>query len=189
MISFYSFCSDQTNTENYLPSYTLQVRIQTVPAQQVQHMAAGSPKSVSTVVVTTAPSPKCTPDTPPAPQQWSHPVSLQWLIDQGCYICTRIVCFCPIFIRVLVQFANCLKNIKARNLILPWKPCCLSFLFLQVLHENSGHLLTKCYLLNLFLHIVINKIYHKKIQPVYNLSVEIPDASLWENWKVYMVSW
>lgn len=45
-----------------------------------------------------------------------------------------------------------LKNIKARNLILPWKPCCLSFLFFQVLHENSGHLLTKCYLLNLFLH-------------------------------------
>lgn len=74
-----------------------------------------------------------------------------------------------------------LKNIKARNLILPWKPCCLSFLFLQVLHENSGHLLTKCYLLNLFLHIVINKIYHKKIQPVYNLSVEILGASLWEN--------
>uniref|UniRef100_A0A8D3AJL9 Nuclear factor related to kappa-B-binding protein n=1 Tax=Scophthalmus maximus TaxID=52904 RepID=A0A8D3AJL9_SCOMX len=34
-----------------------------------QHMATGSPKSVSTVVVTTAPSPKCAPDPPSAPQQ------------------------------------------------------------------------------------------------------------------------
>lgn len=48
-----------------------QVRIQTVQTQQIQqHIAAGSPKSVSTVVVTTtAPSPKCPPDPPPpAPQ-------------------------------------------------------------------------------------------------------------------------
>lgn len=68
----------------------LQVRIQTVPAQQVQqHIATGSPKSVSTVVVTTAPS-KCAPDTPPALQQWSRPISLQWLISQGCYRCQNM---------------------------------------------------------------------------------------------------
>ncbi|KAF3840906.1 hypothetical protein F7725_006768 [Dissostichus mawsoni] len=46
------------------------VRIQTVQAQQLQQrMATGSPKSLSTVVVTTAPSPKCAPDPPPAPKQ------------------------------------------------------------------------------------------------------------------------
>ncbi|XP_014051768.2 nuclear factor related to kappa-B-binding protein isoform X2 [Salmo salar] len=42
-----------------------QVCIQTVPAQQLQQRsAAGSPESVSAVVVTTAPSPKRTPDPP-----------------------------------------------------------------------------------------------------------------------------
>ncbi|XP_029526277.2 nuclear factor related to kappa-B-binding protein-like isoform X4 [Oncorhynchus nerka] len=46
-----------------------QVRIQTVPALQLQQLsAAGSPKSVSAAVVTTAPSPKRTPDPPPPAQ-------------------------------------------------------------------------------------------------------------------------
>ncbi len=41
----------------------LQVRFQTVPAQQLQRTAASSPKStVSTVVFSTAPSPKTNPD-------------------------------------------------------------------------------------------------------------------------------
>ncbi|CDQ69943.1 unnamed protein product [Oncorhynchus mykiss] len=48
---------------------TTQVRIQTVPALQLQQLsAAGSPKSVSAAVVTTAPSPKRTPDPPPPAQ-------------------------------------------------------------------------------------------------------------------------
>nr|XP_004564088.2 nuclear factor related to kappa-B-binding protein [Maylandia zebra] len=64
-----SFVTAQQFQQLQQQGQATQVRIQTVPAQQVQHMAAGSPKSVSTVVVTTAPSPKCTPDTPPAPQQ------------------------------------------------------------------------------------------------------------------------
>lgn len=46
-----------------------QVCIQTVPAQQLQQRsAAGSPESVSAVVVTTAPSPKRAPDPPPPAQ-------------------------------------------------------------------------------------------------------------------------
>lgn len=64
--------SDRRVTQ--VPGICLQVRIQTVPAQQLQqHMATGSPKSVSTVVVTTAPSPKCAPDPSPATQQWPSP--------------------------------------------------------------------------------------------------------------------
>ncbi|XP_034538934.1 nuclear factor related to kappa-B-binding protein isoform X2 [Notolabrus celidotus] len=65
-----SFVTAQQFQQLQQQGQATQVRIQTVPAQQLQqHMAAGSPKSVSTVVVTTAPSPKCTPDQPPAPQQ------------------------------------------------------------------------------------------------------------------------
>ncbi|KAM9332128.1 nuclear factor related to kappa-B-binding protein isoform 1-T4 [Pholidichthys leucotaenia] len=65
-----SFVTAQQFQQLQQQGQTTQVRIQTVPAQQVQqHMATGSSKSVSTVVVTTAPSPRCAADTPPAPQQ------------------------------------------------------------------------------------------------------------------------
>ncbi|XP_030010505.1 nuclear factor related to kappa-B-binding protein isoform X2 [Sphaeramia orbicularis] len=61
-----SFVTAQQFQQLQQQGQATQVRIQTVPAQQLQqHMAAGSPKSVSTVVVTTAPSPKCAPDPPP----------------------------------------------------------------------------------------------------------------------------
>ncbi|XP_041864016.1 nuclear factor related to kappa-B-binding protein isoform X3 [Melanotaenia boesemani] len=64
-----SFVTAQQFQQLQQQGQATQVRIQTVQAQQLQqHMAAGSPKSVSTVVVTTAPSPKCAPDPPPAPQ-------------------------------------------------------------------------------------------------------------------------
>lgn len=59
-----SFVTAQQFQQLQQQGQATQVRIQTVPAQQLQqHMAAGSPKSVSTVVVT-APSPKCAPDPP-----------------------------------------------------------------------------------------------------------------------------
>ncbi|XP_074528568.1 nuclear factor related to kappa-B-binding protein isoform X2 [Halichoeres trimaculatus] len=65
-----SFVTAQQFQQLQQQGQATQVRIQTVPAQQLQqHIATGSPKSVSTVVVTTAPSPKCAPDPPPAPQQ------------------------------------------------------------------------------------------------------------------------
>ncbi|XP_051793184.1 nuclear factor related to kappa-B-binding protein [Acanthochromis polyacanthus] len=65
-----SFVTAQQFQQLQQQGQATQVRIQTVQAQQLQqHMATGSPKSVSTVVVTTAPSPKCAPDPPPAPQQ------------------------------------------------------------------------------------------------------------------------
>ncbi|XP_028278120.1 nuclear factor related to kappa-B-binding protein [Parambassis ranga] len=65
-----SFVTAQQFQQLQQQGQATQVRIQTVQAQPLQqHMATGSPKSVSTVVVTTAPSPKCTPDPPPAPQQ------------------------------------------------------------------------------------------------------------------------
>nr|XP_020454369.1 nuclear factor related to kappa-B-binding protein [Monopterus albus] len=65
-----SFVTAQQFQQLQQQGQATQVRIQTVQAQQLQqHIAAGSPKSVSTVVVTTAPSPKCAPDPPPAPQQ------------------------------------------------------------------------------------------------------------------------
>uniref|UniRef100_A0A096M7T6 Nuclear factor related to kappa-B-binding protein n=1 Tax=Poecilia formosa TaxID=48698 RepID=A0A096M7T6_POEFO len=64
-----SFVTAQQFQQLQQQGQATQVRIQTVPTQQLQHVAAGSPKPVSTVVVTTAPSPKCTPDPPPAPQQ------------------------------------------------------------------------------------------------------------------------
>ncbi|XP_040907751.1 nuclear factor related to kappa-B-binding protein isoform X2 [Toxotes jaculatrix] len=65
-----SFVTAQQFQQLQQQGQATQVRIQTVPAQQLQqHMATGSPKSVSTVVVTTAPSPKCAPDPPSAPQQ------------------------------------------------------------------------------------------------------------------------
>ncbi|XP_015238320.1 PREDICTED: nuclear factor related to kappa-B-binding protein isoform X2 [Cyprinodon variegatus] len=65
-----SFVTAQQFQQLQQQGQATQVRIQTVPAQQIQHhVAATSPKSVSTVVVTTAPSPKCAPDPPPAPQQ------------------------------------------------------------------------------------------------------------------------
>ncbi|XP_058483203.1 nuclear factor related to kappa-B-binding protein isoform X2 [Solea solea] len=65
-----SFVTAQQFQQLQQQGQATQVRIQTVPAQQLQHhMASGSSKSVSTVVVTTAPSPKCAPDPPPAPQQ------------------------------------------------------------------------------------------------------------------------
>lgn len=65
-----SFVTAQQFQQLQQQGQATQVRIQTVPAPQLQqHMAAaGSPKSVSTVVVT-APSPKCPPDPPPAPPQ------------------------------------------------------------------------------------------------------------------------
>ncbi|KAM9788877.1 nuclear factor related to kappa-B-binding protein [Neosynchiropus ocellatus] len=62
-----SFVTAQQFQQLQQQGQATQVRIQTVPAQQLQqHIATGSPKSVSTVVVT---SPKCPPDPPPAPQQ------------------------------------------------------------------------------------------------------------------------
>ncbi|CAN9501298.1 unnamed protein product [Ophioblennius macclurei] len=65
-----SFVTAQQFQQLQQQGQATQVRIQTVQAQQLQqHIATGSPKSVSTVVVTTAPSPKCPPDPPPAPQQ------------------------------------------------------------------------------------------------------------------------
>ncbi|KAM6983790.1 nuclear factor related to kappa-B-binding protein [Tautogolabrus adspersus] len=65
-----SFVTAQQFQQLQQQGQATQVRIQTVPAQQLQqHMATGPPKSVSTVVVTTAPSPKCAPEPPPAPQQ------------------------------------------------------------------------------------------------------------------------
>ncbi|KAM4726769.1 nuclear factor related to kappa-B-binding protein isoform 2-T4 [Anableps anableps] len=65
-----SFVTAQQFQQLQQQGQATQVRIQTVPTQQLQHhVAAGSPKPVSTVVVTTAPSPKCPPDPPPAPQQ------------------------------------------------------------------------------------------------------------------------
>lgn len=66
-----SFVTAQQFQQLQQQGQATQVRIQTVPAQQLQqHMAAagGSPKPVSTVVVT-APSTKCPPDPPPAPPQ------------------------------------------------------------------------------------------------------------------------
>ncbi|XP_034405554.1 nuclear factor related to kappa-B-binding protein isoform X3 [Cyclopterus lumpus] len=65
-----SFVTAQQFQQLQQQGQATQVRIQTVQAQQLQqHMASGSQKSVSTVVVTTAPSPKCAPDPPTAPQQ------------------------------------------------------------------------------------------------------------------------
>nr|XP_046266835.1 nuclear factor related to kappa-B-binding protein [Scatophagus argus] len=65
-----SFVTAQQFQQLQQQGQATQVRIQTVQAQQLQqHIATGTPKSVSTVVVTTAPSPKCAPDPPPAPQQ------------------------------------------------------------------------------------------------------------------------
>uniref|UniRef100_A0AAQ4PW30 Nuclear factor related to kappa-B-binding protein n=1 Tax=Gasterosteus aculeatus aculeatus TaxID=481459 RepID=A0AAQ4PW30_GASAC len=65
-----SFVTAQQFQQLQQQGQATQVRIQTVQAQQLQqHMASGSPKSVSTVVVTTAPSPKRAPDPPAAPQQ------------------------------------------------------------------------------------------------------------------------
>ncbi|XP_054610372.1 nuclear factor related to kappa-B-binding protein [Dunckerocampus dactyliophorus] len=65
-----SFVTAQQFQQLQQQGQATQVRIQTVQAQQLQqHMATASPKSVSTVVVTTAPSLKCPPDLPPpAPQ-------------------------------------------------------------------------------------------------------------------------
>ncbi|XP_063059199.1 nuclear factor related to kappa-B-binding protein isoform X2 [Engraulis encrasicolus] len=58
-----SFVTAQQLQQLQQQGQATQVRIQTVPAQQLQQRtASGSPKSVSTVVVTTAPSPKKTPD-------------------------------------------------------------------------------------------------------------------------------
>uniref|UniRef100_A0A8C7NBD0 Nuclear factor related to kappaB binding protein n=1 Tax=Oncorhynchus kisutch TaxID=8019 RepID=A0A8C7NBD0_ONCKI len=54
-----SFVTAQQLQQLQQQGQATQVRIQTVPAQQLQQRsAAGSPKSMSTVVVTTAPSPK-----------------------------------------------------------------------------------------------------------------------------------
>ncbi|XP_027888267.1 nuclear factor related to kappa-B-binding protein isoform X1 [Xiphophorus couchianus] len=64
-----SFVTAQQFQQLQQQGQATQVRIQTVPTQQLQHVAASSPKPVSTVVVTTAPPSKCTPDPPPAPQQ------------------------------------------------------------------------------------------------------------------------
>ncbi|KAJ8275655.1 hypothetical protein COCON_G00074070 [Conger conger] len=58
-----SFVTAQQLQQLQQQGQATQVRIQTVPAQQLQQRTApGSPKPVSTVVVTTAPSPKRTPD-------------------------------------------------------------------------------------------------------------------------------
>ncbi|XP_030637595.1 nuclear factor related to kappa-B-binding protein [Chanos chanos] len=58
-----SFVTAQQLQQLQQQGQATQVRIQTVPAQQLQQRTtASSPKSVSTVVVTTAPSPKRTPD-------------------------------------------------------------------------------------------------------------------------------
>ncbi|KAM3869489.1 nuclear factor related to kappa-B-binding protein [Diretmus argenteus] len=64
-----SFVTAQQLQQLQQQGQATQVRIQTVQAQQLQQHMATSSKSVSTVVVTTAPSPKCKPDPPPAPQQ------------------------------------------------------------------------------------------------------------------------
>lgn len=66
-----SFVTAQQFQQLQQQGQATQVRIQTVPAKQLQqHMATagGSPKPVSTVVVT-APSTKCPPDPHPAPPQ------------------------------------------------------------------------------------------------------------------------
>ncbi|KAJ8342419.1 hypothetical protein SKAU_G00323470 [Synaphobranchus kaupii] len=58
-----SFVTAQQLQQLQQQGQATQVRIQTVPAQQLQQRTApGSPKPISTVVVTTAPSPKRTPD-------------------------------------------------------------------------------------------------------------------------------
>uniref|UniRef100_A0A8C1LBJ3 Nuclear factor related to kappaB binding protein n=1 Tax=Cyprinus carpio TaxID=7962 RepID=A0A8C1LBJ3_CYPCA len=58
-----SFVTAQQLQQLQQQGQATQVRIQTVPAQQLQRTAANSPKStVSTVVVSTAPSPKTNPD-------------------------------------------------------------------------------------------------------------------------------
>ncbi|XP_018591738.2 nuclear factor related to kappa-B-binding protein isoform X1 [Scleropages formosus] len=58
-----SFVTAQQLQQLQQQGQATQVRIQTVPAQQLQQRTVtGSPKPVSTVVVTTAPSPKRTPD-------------------------------------------------------------------------------------------------------------------------------
>uniref|UniRef100_A0A3B3DV93 Nuclear factor related to kappa-B-binding protein n=1 Tax=Oryzias melastigma TaxID=30732 RepID=A0A3B3DV93_ORYME len=63
-----SFVTAQQFQQLQQQGQATQVRIQTVPTQQLQqHMATGSPKSLSTVVVTTAPSHKPTfPEMQPA---------------------------------------------------------------------------------------------------------------------------
>ncbi|KAJ3590806.1 hypothetical protein NHX12_008754 [Muraenolepis orangiensis] len=65
-----SFVTAQQLQQLQQQGQATQVRIQTVQTQQIQqHITTGSPKSLSTVVVTAAPSPKCPPDPPPpAPQ-------------------------------------------------------------------------------------------------------------------------
>uniref|UniRef100_A0A8C5CQD2 Nuclear factor related to kappa-B-binding protein n=1 Tax=Gadus morhua TaxID=8049 RepID=A0A8C5CQD2_GADMO len=64
-----SFVTAQQLQQLQQQGQATQVRIQTVQTQQIQqHVATGSPKSVSTVVVTTAPSLKCPPDPSAAPQ-------------------------------------------------------------------------------------------------------------------------
>uniref|UniRef100_A0A3P9LXK4 Nuclear factor related to kappa-B-binding protein n=1 Tax=Oryzias latipes TaxID=8090 RepID=A0A3P9LXK4_ORYLA len=64
-----SFVTAQQFQQLQQQGQATQVRIQTIPTQQLQqHIATGSPKSLSTVVVTTAPSHKPAPDPPPAPQ-------------------------------------------------------------------------------------------------------------------------
>ncbi|XP_034034355.1 nuclear factor related to kappa-B-binding protein isoform X2 [Thalassophryne amazonica] len=65
-----SFVTAQQLQQLQQQGQATQVRIQAVPTQQLQQqMATGSPKAVSTVVVTTAPSSKCVPDPSPGPQQ------------------------------------------------------------------------------------------------------------------------
>ncbi|XP_017273657.1 nuclear factor related to kappa-B-binding protein isoform X1 [Kryptolebias marmoratus] len=65
-----SFVTAQQFQQLQQQGQATQVRIQTVQTQQLQqHVATASPKSVSAVVVTTAPSQKCAPDPPPALQQ------------------------------------------------------------------------------------------------------------------------
>lgn len=58
-----SFVTAQQLQQLQQQGHATQVRFQTVPAQQLQRTAASSPKStVSTVVFSTAPSPKTNPD-------------------------------------------------------------------------------------------------------------------------------
>ncbi|KAJ7996689.1 hypothetical protein DPEC_G00239630 [Dallia pectoralis] len=65
-----SFVTAQQLQQLQQQGQATQVRIHTVPAQQLQQRSAGgSPKSVSTVMVTTAPSPKPTPDPAPPTSQ------------------------------------------------------------------------------------------------------------------------
>ncbi|KAF6728904.1 Nuclear factor related to kappa-B-binding protein [Oryzias melastigma] len=65
-----SFVTAQQFQQLQQQGQATQVRIQTVPTQQLQqHMATGSPKSLSTVVVTTAPSHKPAPDPPTCPPE------------------------------------------------------------------------------------------------------------------------